>query len=392
MITKSFKEVCEESVRNEALTSKDLKEQDTAVKTLIELMTPKYRTESLPSINLREALMASDMSILFPKAISDVLIRPKEPIMIGQTLLSRTVNAPNVKSFEFPVLGALTAADVAEGAEYPERQPDFGERFMEIRTNKAGLMLNVSEEVINESMWDILGILVEAAGFAMMRWKEEKIFNQAMEHGAVVFDNSVDDPNFWTSGKGSDQKRNFTVTFDDMLDTLGALVTHNYVPTDVVMHPMSWAVLAKDPILRAQYLTHGQIGQSVWSAMPDLNQQINTPWNIQYQVTPFVGIARKSLYKTNSGDTALDTNSSFEETNVSDMIFMDRNNSVMVLQRDPMSMENFQEFSRDSYKMKFKERYGVGVLNNGRSIATIKNIRLTQNYAPVLTVNQVSAA
>jgi hypothetical protein len=40
--------------------------------------------------------------------------------------------------------------------------------------------------------------------------------------------------------------------------------------------------------------------------------------------------------------------------------------------------------------MKFKERYGVAALNQGRGMTVIKNVRLDTNYAPVVTIRQVT--
>lgn len=392
---KSLNEVFKEST-TKYLESQGLgenpKEKMEQVKLLTEMMDPKYRANPLPFLDMREALQTGDMSILFPKAISDVLIKPREPIMIGQTLLSRTVQAPGVRSLELPMLGALRAFDVAEGQEYPEVQPSIGERFIEVRTNKTGLMLNISEDVLKDSMWDILGIMVEAAGFAMMRYKEQKIFNEAIANGHVVFDNTVDDPKYWTAGRGRDQKPNFSVAFDDFIDTMGAIVSHEYIPTDIVMHPMAWMVFAKDPVLRAQFLTQGQIGQTVWKNIPNFNQSANVPWNVGYQVTPFMPMANKELKKVNSGGTALESSTAYASTFTTDVMVLDRNSSVVVLQKEPMMMESYEDFTRECTKTKFREKYGIGVMNNGRSIALIKNVRLEQNYAPVLTVNNVTAA
>jgi len=225
----------------------------------------------------------------------------------------------------------------------------------------------------------------------MMRHKEEKIFNTAMENGHVVFDNNVNDPNFWTHGMGSGGNYNYTVTFDDLIDALGALVAHEYVPTDIIMHPLGWVVWAKDPVLRAQFLTGGQIGQSVWSTLPQFDQNINMPWNINYVVTPFQPITLRSKLTGHTGSgTAWPNPNSLPNANISHVTIIDRNQAVLVLQREPMEMDDFEDWRRDAVWMKFRERYGVAVLNQGRAISMIKNIRLDTNYAPVLSIRQIT--
>lgn len=365
------------------------KEYDRQLRVLKELMSPQYYAMNGPTIS--EALHSADASILFPKAISDVLLRPREPLMIGQTLLAKTVQVDNVRSFEFPVMGALRAFDMAETQEYPEQQPSFTQHFTEVKVNKVGLMLAISEEVIRDSMWDVLGLLIEAAGYAMLRHKEEKIFNEALAKAHVVYDN--DTPNsasgtMWTHGKGSDGKTpNFSVHFDDFIDAMGALVAHEYVPTDIVMHPLAWVVFAKDPILRAQFLTAGQIGQSVWRTAPQFDQSINVPWNVNYQVTPFIGIKFNAQLTNPTGSSIINT-----PAMISNILVLDRNQAIIVLQRDPMEMDNFEEFRRDARMVKVRERYGVAALNQGRAIAAIKNVRLEQNFAPVAYFAQVTPA
>jgi len=344
--------------------------------------TSNYRG---PSVKLDEALRAADASILFPKVISDVLIRPKEPLMIGQALLSRTINVDNVRSVEFPVMGALRAFDMADTGEYREQLPSFAEQLVEIKVNKVGLMVSLSEDLIKDSMWDLLALYIEAAGFAMLRHKEEKIFGEFQAKAHKVYDNNTTNPALWTGGRSLSQAANYSVTFDNMIDAMGALVAHEYIPTDMIMHPLAWAVLAKDPVIRNVMYTQGQIGQSVWTSKPDFDQSHNVPWNIAYQVSPFVPF-------TIGGSLSSGPGSGLVAANITDIYVVDRNHSVVVLQRDPMSTDEFNDPRRDILNLKVRERYGVGMLNGGRSAAAISNVRLEQNFAPPLIVGTVTPA
>ena len=332
-----------------------LEEHKQQVELIKRLLTTSPNTKDLPKIPITEALHSADASILFPKAISDVLLRPREPMMIGQQYLARTIQVDNVRSLEFPVMGAIRAFDMSETQEYPEQSAAFAQHFTEVKVNKVGLRVDIAEEVIRDSMWDVLGLYIEAAGFAMMRHKEEKIFNTALDYGHVVYDNDVNDRNFWTHGMGADGKYNYTVTFDDLIDALGALVAHEYVPTDIIMHPLGWVVWAKDPVLRAQFLTGGQIGQTVWSSLPQFDQNINMPWNINYVVTPFQSITLQSKLTGHSGggeQSPYPNPSSLPNTNITHITIIDRNSAILVLQREPMEMDNFEEWRRDTRAIK----------------------------------------
>lgn len=354
----------------------------------IELMSNFMKTDGSyrgPRIEMTEALQSADASILFPKVISDVLLRPKEPLMIGQTLLSRTIQIDNVRSIEFPTMGALRAFEIGEGQPYHEQFPSFAEHMVELKVKKHGLTVGVTEEIIKNSMWDMLSILVESAGYAMLRLKEEKIFNEFTDKGHAVFNNLLTTPAAWTNGRGSDQVRNYSVTFDDLIDSMGALVSHEYVPTDFVMHPLAWVIFAKDPILRSVMLTQGQIGNSVWSSKPDFNQQHNMPWNVQYQVSPFIPM-------TLNGTLATGPASGLGACNITDIYVIDRQNSCVVLQREPMEVDEFDDPLRDIKQMKIREYYDVKTINGGRATCVLKNARLVQNFAPQLAVYSVTPA
>lgn len=344
----------------------------------VEILSSHMRTDNSTRGNripMEEALRAADASILFPKVISDVLMRPKEPLMIGQTLLSKTIQVDNVRSIEFPTMSAIRAFDIPDVGEYREQMFNWTEQLISIKVNKSGLLVSISEDVIKDSMWDLLALYVEAAGYAMLRHKEEKIFLEFQAKGHKVFDNSSTNSKLWTNGKAFNQARNYSVTFDDFIDTMGALVSHEYVPTDIIMHPLAWAVFAKDPVIRNIMYTQGQIGQSVWTSKPDFDQTNNVPWNVKYQVSPFVPMTLESTLSTGPA-------SGLAAVNITDIYIVDRNNSCIILQRDPMETEEFSDPRRDIINMKVRERYGVGSLAGGRASAVISNVRLEQNYQP----------
>ena len=350
------------------------------VEVLKNLVSGKYKG---PKVNMNEALRANDMSILFPKVISDVMMKPKEPLMIGQTLLAKTVHIDNVRSVEFPTLGALQAFDMGETMEYREQLLSIGEEASEVKTNKVGLMVALSEEVINDSMWDILSLYMEAAGYALDRFKEQKIFNEFSNHGHVVFDNALANAALNTGGKDSLQVSNGAITFDDFIDVMGGLIANEYIPTDILMHPLAWTVFAKDPVLRNVFYTQSQVGQTIWSAMPDFDQQMNMPWNMSYQVTPFAQMNLNYVIPTGPF-------SGLAAANVTNITILDRQNACVVLQREDVMIDKFDDPRRDIQMMKFRERYGIGTLNGGRAIAQAKNVRCVPNYRPIEAVYQVS--
>lgn len=371
-----------EILKNQEVATPEARDIALNVEALKSMLSTDSKSRG-PRVPLSEALRAADASILFPKVISDVLLRPKEPLMIGQTLLAKTIQVDNVRSIEFPTMGAIRAFDMPDTGEYREQPASFKEDIVEIKVNKVGVKLALSEDLVKDSMWDLLALYIESAGYAMMRHKEEKIFAEFKDKGHKVFDNASTNPKSWTSGRSYNQAPNYGVTYDNFIDAMGCIVANEYVPTDIIMHPLAWAVFAKDPILRNVMYTQSQIGQSIWTNIPQFDQQINVPWNITYQVSPFVPFQYEATLTTGPA-------SSLPACNITDIYIVDRNHSVVVLQRDPMETEEFNDPSRDVVNLKVRERYGVASVNGGRAAAVISNVRLDQNFAPAFVVGTVT--
>jgi len=360
----------------------DLKYIETQCALLNKLMSTDSNRRPGITIPMKEALFSPDASVLFPKVISDVLMRPKEPMMIGQTILSKTIAIDNVRSVEFPTIGAVRAKDIADGQEFPEVQPPFAEAMTEIKVGKVGLLLAVSEDVIRDSMWDVLALYVEAAGYAMLRHKEEKIFREFQNKAFTVIDNTQSSTAAWSRGVDTSGNVNGSLSYLDLIDGIGALIANEYIPTDIALHPLAWSIFMKDPRLQFQLLTHGAIGQTYPSAGMD-NIPINLPWNINVAVTPFCPY-------TTSTTLTLDSVGGDRTGPVTDIYICDRNNGIVILQRDEMQIDSFEDPRRDIQSMKFKERYGLGLLNAGKSAVAIKNIHLADNYEPMYTVRTKS--
>jgi hypothetical protein len=64
-----------------------------------------------------------------------------------------------------------------------------------------------------------------------------------------------------------------------------------------------------------------------------------------------------------------------------DFYIIDRNNIGVILVKDEISTEQFDDPTRDIVSLKLKERYGVGVLNGGLGIAVARNIKFAKTFS-----------
>ena len=346
--------------------------------------------------SIQEAISSTDTVKLIPKVIEGKLREAAEPEYLG-TRFFQTVEVDGGSSavYVIPVVGEVTAYEVGEGTRYKETSFDMTtieNATLEIRVKKIGVRVSITEEAISDSSWDILGINVKKMGRAMARYKEEMIFNAFSSHGHVVFDNALRtaQPAAGTTGLGKDGQFNDTLSVEDFLDLTLALMGNGYNPTDVIMHPLTWVVFARNSMI-GNGLTFGALGgnnvhpnggiQGTPAAFGMANsgngqKLIMTPDQVQNRLPVPMAINFSPWVK-------------FDKlTKRFDMYVVDKTEVGIIAQRESLSTGNWTDPEKDIRNLKAKERYGIGVLNNGRAITVAKNIAVAPSYpaAPVIAI------
>ena len=284
------------------------------------------------------------------------------------TPLLSTVRLGKGRSLEFPAVNAIQAAEIPEGQEYPEQALAFAKQ-VEGKVSKKGVKLAFTEEVVADSLWDIVGLHVRAAGRAMARLKEQIALSRFKDAATIVFDN--DDVAYdSTTGLDIDGAANDTVTWDDIIDMAAVLMAENHVPTDFILHPLMWSVFLKDAIFHAGGAA-SSVGTS-WGYRPDSAEgALNTtaPMGLNVIVSPFVSFTAK-------------TSSAAAK---SDLFLIDRNEVGTMLVKDDMSTDQFDDPTRDIRALKMKERYDIVMMGDGEGITVAKNVNLSRNYEVQVT-------
>lgn len=347
--------------------------------------------------SIQEALTSTDTIKMIPKVIEGQMREAAEPEYLGTRFMNTVhVEGGNSTVYVIPVVGELVAGEVGEGTRYNEDYVDFNtleNSALEIRVKKIGVKVSITEEAITDSSWDILGINVRKMGKAMARYKEEWIFNTFSDHGHVIFDNNLraQMPEAGTTGRASDGTFNDTMSVEDFLDLVLALMGNGFVPTDVIMHPLTWVVFARNSMI-GNGLSYGALGAQ------------NVHPNGAIQGTPAAfgmannGNAQQLIMKPeqvqNRLPVPLTVNFSpfvhFDKINKRfDMYCIDRSEVGVIVQKEGLSTENWTDPEKDIRAMKAKERYGVGIQNNGRGITVSRNIAVAPSYPlpPTVRVN-----
>ena len=348
-------------------------------------------------VNVRESLTTTDSIKMIPKIIEGQLREAAEPEYLGSKFLQKVnvEGSSNSAVYVVPVVGELTASEVSEGGRYNEDTVETNtieNSQLEIRVKKIGLKVSITEEAVSDSSWDILGINIRKMGRAMARYKEEWSFNQFSQHGHTIFDNDIRDqmPEAGTTGYDKDGKYNNTLSVEDFIDIVLALMSNGFTPTDVIMHPLIWLVFAKNSMI-GNGLTYGALG----------GQSVN-PWGTVQGTPGFAGLSgngdgQKFILSPEQVQNRLPMPltinfSPFVNFNKIekkfDMYCLDRTEVGVLVQKEELSTENWTDPERDIRNLKCKERYGIGILNNGRSITVAKNLSVAPSYpqTPVIKI------
>ncbi len=325
------------------------------------------------TLAMKEFLASPSASVLIPKVIIGAMREAAEPLYIASKMLKK-VRLQTGQSMVFPSIGIMRAYDVGEGQEIPEDTIDWQTHEVpEIRVGKSGVRVRVSSEMVADSQWDIVSMLIEQAGRAMARHKEQKCFNAFSKHGHTVFDNADPRAAAKTTGLDYNGVANGTMSAEDFLDMAIIIMNNEFTPGDILMHPLSWSAFAKTELANMvaanPYTTFPAKGAPASMAMGPSSIQGRLPFSFNVQLSPFIPVDKKN--KTY------------------DMYFVDKNNIGVLLVRDELKTEQFDEPARDIHNVKCVERYGVGVLYQGRAVAVAKNISMNKAFNIPIRVKNI---
>lgn len=309
-------------------------------------------------IPISEAFLSPDAGKLFPKVISRSLKEAAEPQMLVTPLLS-VVRLNKGRSMEFPAVNAIQAHEIPEGQEYPEQSLVFADQ-VEGKVSKKGVKVAFSDEVIADSLWDIVGLHVRAAGRAMARLKEQIALQRFGAAAVVVFDNSSSPT---TTGTDINGVANNTLSWDDVLDMAGTLIAENHVPTDFILHPLMWSVFLRESVFH----TGGPLAAQAWGFQvnsADSAANASSPLGLNVLLSPFVN------FTAAVGSTPAK----------SDVFLIDRNDVGVLLVKEDMSTEDVDDRTRDLRALKLRERYDIVMLGDGEGITVAKDVSLARNY------------
>lgn len=346
--------------------------------------------------SIKETIMTTDVVDLVPRIIESKMIEAEDTQSVISPFFTKVQAGNTNGTVVVPIIGELQAHEVAEGGAYNDEAVEINTleyNSIEVRPKKIGLKVTLSEEVIMDSYWDIMEANLSRIGGAMARYKDEWCAREFSEHGHVVFDNALaaQNPDAATTGLGEDSLSNNTLSVEDFMSMCLALMANDKTPTDVIMHPLCWLVFARNAMV-GQGLTFGAMGAMNVNPF-GTTQGTGGFAGLSNNMGPQQFVLNESQARFNLPmpiNVILSPRVKFDKQNKTfDMYVIDRNNIGAIVQREDLSVEKWTNPEIDVRIIKAKERYGIGIMDNGKGIAVAKNISAMPSY-PRPTVVRVT--
>lgn len=346
--------------------------------------------------SIKETIMTTDVVDLVPRIIESKMIEAEDTQSVISPFFTKVQAGNTNGTVVVPIIGELQAHEVAEGGAYNDEAVEINTleyNSIEVRPKKIGLKVTLSEEVIMDSYWDIMEANLSRIGGAMARYKDEWCAREFSEHGHVVFDNALaaQNPDAATTGLGEDSLPNNTLSVEDFMSMCLALMANDKTPTDVIMHPLCWLVFARNAMV-GQGLTFGAMGAMNVNPF-GTTQGTGGFAGLSNNMGPQKFVLNESQARFNLPmpiNVILSPRVKFDKQNKTfDMYVIDRNNIGAIVQREDLSVEKWTNPEIDVRIIKAKERYGIGIMDNGKGIAVAKNISAMPSY-PRPTVVRVT--
>ena len=346
--------------------------------------------------SIKETIMTTDVVDLVPRIIESKMIEAEDTQSVISPFFTKVQAGNTNGTVVVPIIGELQAHEVAEGGAYNDEAVEINTleyNSIEVRPKKIGLKVTLSEEVIMDSYWDIMEANLSRIGGAMARYKDEWCAREFSEHGHVVFDNALaaQNPDAATTGLGEDSLPNNTLSVEDFMSMCLALMANDKTPTDVIMHPLCWLVFARNAMV-GQGLTFGAMGAMNVNPF-GTTQGTGGFAGLSNNMGPQQFVLNESQARFNLPmpiNVILSPRVKFDKQNKTfDMYVIDRNNIGAIVQREDLSVEKWTNPGIDVRIIKAKERYGIGIMDNGKGIAVAKNISAMPSY-PRPTVVRVT--
>lgn len=388
------------------MSTKPYTSEELAIKDSIQEVRTLFATNGVNNdgvkLSITDTLAVPNMPLAFKRVIEEYIIDAIEPNLIGSQLL-RTINVPPYQTeVRFRTYGAIELGDISmgEGQEYHEVSTTYGGGQVSANIGKYGVAVRITDEMLHNSQWDIIGHQLSLIGRAMARAKEQNIFNMINSVGVVVFDNENPNDSLLgrTTGRDLTGAGNGSFTADDMYDMYASMLERGFRPNLIICHPLAWATFTKDPVMREYALSGGGLG-NWFNGMPGQNigqgKFLPDAWKNFTRMSGDTAFNPTPDERVGTQESTLNFPSYFPaagirvvaspfvpfdpENKTTSIIMVDTNELGAIFVSEHPTLEEWDDPARDIKKIKVRERYGLAIFNEGQAISIAKNVSIEPN-------------
>lgn len=366
---------------------------------------------------LKDLVTKEDLARFVPQTIETVVREAIEPNLFIVDKLFKSIVIERGSRVQIGSLGVMDAGRVGQAGEYPERTLDLdGGDMVAITTDKYGLKISLTEEVLAENSWDVVNIWLRAAGKALARLKERNAAKLICEMGYDVFDNVTPTNSYAgvTTGRDITGTKNGSLTVNDTFELYAYLLNRGFSPDTLLMHPLAWKTFMCDTEMREVVLagatiasvrapqggapqawgtSHNGLGLRMMgtgtsatsgntvkgpSAWTQTLNPIGATYNIapRYLPTPLEVIVTQYVPFTYGafGYERMDTGA---RTNI---VMVDSDACGVIGQSMNVTTDQWTDPERDIQNIKLREAYGMTLVEQGKAVAIARNIAIARNY------------
>ena len=407
------------NIRDEvAIESFEDKESRVMYHNIVDAFTNRGYMENqdgkIERFTLRDLVTAEDLMRFIPQTVETVVREAIEPNLFIVDRLFQRVTIERGSRVQIGALGAMEAGRVGQAGEYPERMLDLdGGDMVAITTDKYGLKISLTEDVLKENQFDVVNIWLRAAGRALARCKERTAAKLVNEMGYKILDNVTPSEAYAgvCTGRDITGAQNGSMTSSDVFELYAYLLNRGFAPDVLMMHPLAWKTFMTDTEFREVVLQASTIAQVRGAQAPNWGtshggfglrtegtgrektsgdsakgpsawlQTLNPlgamfgmapsylPTPLQVVVSHYIPFSYGA-----QGIERMDTGC------VTNVVMVDSNNCGVIGQSEPVRTDRWNDPERDIENIKMREAYGFAILEQGKAIAKASNVVIARNY------------
>lgn len=357
---------------------------------------------------LRDLITSEDILPLLPRVVTRVIAEAIEPNLLIVPNLFTRLDIPNAQHIEIASIGALTASKVPAGSEFPQQTLpyDTSGQSVAITVSKYGLAVNVAQEVIEDSMFDVITLWLRAAGAALARLKESQGMKLLDTAGITLFDNTSPTTSELgiCTGRNIAGTANGTMTLNDLFDMYVYGAQRGFIPDTMVINPLAWKTFATDPLMKEVVLSGSVLasrrmplgtfapGWQAWlgglgTKLGPTGAENNTGPNPYVNTLNPLG-ATFNLPPTNVLPSPLKVivthvvpfQSRGAKKPLVNIILADSQRAGVLVQAKEPETNEADIFTRQIRQIQIHERYGFGMFDQGKGVWVARDVVADQNY------------